>query len=167
MFIGGLPHEWHEDHVKNLLLQFGRLKSFHLGTFVRSEPCSQGQGRPVFEGLRFLRVRRRHRSRECDSQPQRCAIWSSHYYRKAKLGRISNCRDPCKPKRCAASRRSASRTNAESASNEPPDRSCCCECRHPFNGGRSHNADQSRFAERWQPRSSSCGRHGSRISCYK
>jgi len=30
LFIGGLPKEYNEDQVKNLLQRYGRLKSFHL-----------------------------------------------------------------------------------------------------------------------------------------
>ena len=30
LFIGGLPKEYTEDQVKNLLQRYGRLKSFHL-----------------------------------------------------------------------------------------------------------------------------------------
>ena len=30
VFIGGLPKEMNEEQIKNLLLNYGRLKSFHL-----------------------------------------------------------------------------------------------------------------------------------------
>ena len=53
MFIGGLPHEWHEDHVKNLLLQFGRLKSFHLGTAHSSEHAVKDKEDQCSKGYAF------------------------------------------------------------------------------------------------------------------